>query len=484
MKNDHLWELIHKISPTEKAYFKKQSSTHSNNVEYNYLKLFDELNSILKFDIHKIDLVYKSYHQSARLKNYLYELILSSLESYANNNNKIFQSKRNLLYARILYEKGLLYKCKKFTEKCIELATDNYDYYTQLEAISFQKKIYAIELKIPEVEALIKEEKKTFAIIDEINQYELLLSSISNFSFSRGNIVNEKEKKQIVIFSKNKIFNTADNCKSIVAKSLHFRILTLCSAMTNDPKNNYLYALNRFKAIENSSYIFVDIQNYINTLSNLSWAAIDNEKYMEAEFYTKKFADIKTTSVFLESRVLARRSVCELRIILAAKKPFNYKQCQTIANECLKYPNNLIRMDEKLEILLFIITLCFNNLMFKEARVWFSIYFKLPKSEVRVDIQCYLLLINIYIHYLTKDFEYVNYLMKNAINQFLEKEMMNVDEAIIFDFIQNHLSIKPSANGLEEIKEKIMSINENGSALNLGKYIIYPVDKISSIKKR
>ena len=87
---------------------------------------------------------------------------------------------------------------------------------------------------------------------------------------------------------KNKIFNTADNCKSIVAKSLHFRILTLCSAMTNDPKNNYLYALNRFKAIENSSYIFVDIQNYINTLSNLSWAAIDNEKYMEAEFYTKK----------------------------------------------------------------------------------------------------------------------------------------------------------------------------------------------------
>jgi hypothetical protein len=74
--------------------------------------------------------------------------------------------------------------------------------------------------------------------------------------------------------------------------------------------------------------------------------------------------------------------------------------------------------------------------------------------------------------------------MKNAINQFLEKEMMNVDEAIIFDFIQNHLSIKPSANGLEEIKEKIMSINENGSALNLGKYIIYPVDKISSIKKR
>ena len=141
-------------------------------------------------------------------------------------------------------------------------------------------------------------------------------------------------------------------------------------------------------------------------------------------------------------------------------------------------------MDEKLEILLFIITLCFNNLMFKEAKTWLSIYFKMPKTEIRVDIQCYLLLINIYIHYLIKDFEYVNYLMKNAINQFLEKEMMNVDEAMIFDFIQNQLSNKPNANSLEKIKEKIISINENGNALNLGKYIIYPVDKVSSIKKK
>ena len=410
-------------------------------------------------------------------------MILFSLENYSASHNKIIDSKRNLTYSKILYEKGLLYKSKKLIEKCINQTIDNYDYYTELEATSFKKKIYSAELNIKEVEKLIKKEKKIFEIISEINQYELLLSSISIFSFSRGNILNEKEKKQIVVFSKNKIFNTADNCKSLVAKSLHFRILTLYSAMTNDPKKNYLYALERFNAIENTSYILADVQNYINTLSNLSWSAIDNEKYMEAEFYTKKFADIKTTSVFLESRVLARKSVCELRIILATKKPFNYKQCQTIANECLKYPNNLIRMDEKLEILLFNITLCFNNLMFKEAKTWFSIYFKFPKSEIRVDIQCYLLLINIYIHYLTKDFEHVNYLIKKAISKFLEKEMMNVDEAMIFDFIQNHLSIKQSTNGLEEIKEKIMSINTNGSALNLGKYIVYPVDRISSNKK-
>ena len=81
----------------------------------------------------------------------LYELILSALEGYASNNNKVIQSKRNLVYAKILFEKGLLYKAKKNIEKCLEQSIDNYDYYTQLEAIAFRKKIYTVELNVEEV---------------------------------------------------------------------------------------------------------------------------------------------------------------------------------------------------------------------------------------------------------------------------------------------------------------------------------------------
>ena len=189
IKKDHLWELIHTISPTEKAYFKKQSNIHSSNGEFVYLKLFDDLNSILKFDLRKIELVYESYHQASRLKNYLYELILSALEGYASNNNKVIQSKRNLVYAKILFEKGLLYKAKKNIEKCLEQSIDNYDYYTQLEAIAFRKKIYTVELNVEEVKKSINKEEEIFATINEINKYELVMSSISSFSFSK-----EKEK--------------------------------------------------------------------------------------------------------------------------------------------------------------------------------------------------------------------------------------------------------------------------------------------------
>lgn len=480
MKNDHLWELIKKISPTEKAYFKKQSNVHSNNSEFIYLKLFDELNAIQKYDANKIALVYDSYHQSSRLKNYLYELILSSLDSYASSNDTKLQSKKMLSYAKILYSKGLIYKSNQVAEKCLELASNNFDYYLQLEVTSFQKTLKITELISEEVSNLIEKEKEIFEKINEINQYELLLSKISTFSFKKGHLISIKEKKIIVSYFNNRLLRDKIKFKSIVAKSLYHRILTLCYLMNNDTLNAYKNALLRFESIKDTTYIISDLQNYINTLNNLIWLCIETKRFKEAEEFKTILFGIKTNTPFFEARVKARYIVSDLRLILVSKSNFDYKQVNAIALDCLQYQDNLIRMDEKLEILFFIITLCFNNKKYKETKLWLGIYFKQPKTDIRLDLQCFLLLINIYTHYITKDFEHARYLMKNTSITLTEKGMMNSQEKIIYDFIQNDLSEKRNKKELDEgiisIRNKLALLNDDPNNISLAKYIMYPLN--------
>ena len=476
IKKDHLWELIHTISPTEKAYFKKQSNIHSSNGEFVYLKLFDDLNSILKFDLRKIELVYESYHQASRLKNYLYELILSALEGYASNNNKVIQSKRNLVYAKILFEKGLLYKAKKNIEKCLEQSIDNYDYYTQLEAIAFRKKIYTVELNVEEVKKSINKEEEIFATINEINKYELVMSSISSFSFSKGNILSNVEKKRLLVLEKNKFFKDAEKCKSILAKSLHYRILSLIGTMTDDMNKSLKYAILRFKALEHSKYKDVDQQNYINTLNNLIYSYIETKHYKEAALTIDVFTSIKPQTAIIAARIIARKTANELRLILTSGQPFNYKYCNTIAMDCANFQNNLIRLDEKIETVFFMITLCFNNMLHKEVKNWFSIYYLIPKSEVRIDIQCYLFLLHLYIQYSKKDLIFVNYLLKNEQTLLLEKKQLNEQETRIFDFIQNQISSKavPSSFDLKNIKTTLKLLIQNNSNISIARFIIFP----------
>src|ERR1051326_6571998 len=84
----HLFELIKSLNKGEKGYFKKYSQLHTVGDKNNYLILFDAIEKQKKYDEEKI-LKALSKHSFIRhfsdLKNYLYTLILDSLESYYKN---------------------------------------------------------------------------------------------------------------------------------------------------------------------------------------------------------------------------------------------------------------------------------------------------------------------------------------------------------------------------------------------------------------
>ena len=139
-KNSALLLLINQLSPPEKAYFKKNFFQFTGGKEVNYKVIFDR---ILEYgdDDNNFLSQYISSSQISRVKSYLYEQLLSSLESYAVGSDQNFQIKRSLNKCYLLFQKGLIVQAKQWVEKTILQAHNSFSYHSLLEAYSIKRKI-------------------------------------------------------------------------------------------------------------------------------------------------------------------------------------------------------------------------------------------------------------------------------------------------------------------------------------------------------
>ncbi len=123
----HLFELIHSLTPTEKGYFKRYSKLHTRQKDLKYMRLFDVVERLESYDDKQVQKLV-SDEITAKLfpvvKNYLYNLILKSLESYYSGKNPEIEVRNIMNQVTILYYKGLinhaqkgLRKAKSLTEK-------------------------------------------------------------------------------------------------------------------------------------------------------------------------------------------------------------------------------------------------------------------------------------------------------------------------------------------------------------------------------
>lgn len=87
---DDLFILIKSLSKTEKAYFKKYASIHSNKGQQQYLSLFDLLNDMTVYDeaILKKKIAHLGITQLPVYKNYLYKIILRSQVQYTHTHTE------------------------------------------------------------------------------------------------------------------------------------------------------------------------------------------------------------------------------------------------------------------------------------------------------------------------------------------------------------------------------------------------------------
>ncbi len=124
MQKDALHELIHKLSPTEKRYFRRFTALHGRKGKA-YLDLFDLLEKQPVYDEIKLK---AALHRTtfvdhlASGKNYLYQQLLKSLRLYHGEQRALFRVYGLLEDVHILLEKNLVRQAAKRIQKALKLA--------------------------------------------------------------------------------------------------------------------------------------------------------------------------------------------------------------------------------------------------------------------------------------------------------------------------------------------------------------------------
>lgn len=282
-----VWELIKKMNAYEKAFFKKQYNVQLNSENRIYLKIFNKLNAQSVYNEKEFGKEFGNSNQISRMKNYLNELLLSSLVSYNSNSDNYLKSKKHLSYARLLYYKGMISQSKRQLIKTIRICKENIDFYSELESWSYLRKIYHFELDEELFNSALIEEQNIFYILSEIQDFERLHFEISNIAFNRGNILsNENLQKYNQIISHPR-FDDVEKCSSIIAVSYFYRIRTMYDEMTRNMQNFYKNALLRYETLKETNYFSVFVWEHINTLNNLIESCLFLDKYEEANNYSQ-----------------------------------------------------------------------------------------------------------------------------------------------------------------------------------------------------
>lgn len=139
-----LFSLIKSLSRSEKRYFKIFSKRHILGSQNKYILLFDILTKQVKEDDEKVisALSQKGYdtrYLSAD-KNYLYNLLLRSMNDYYYGHNISLTIKNNLQTIEVLFHKGLYKDCLKIIAQTEKLIKQSENYQLMPDLIMWKRK--------------------------------------------------------------------------------------------------------------------------------------------------------------------------------------------------------------------------------------------------------------------------------------------------------------------------------------------------------
>jgi len=312
-KNSNAFILIKSLTMSEKRYFKIFSERHTIGEQNKYIALFDELDKaeaendiILKNNLKKTGL---NPDFISADKNYLYQLILRSLNVFHDSKTYNLEIKQALSSIEILFHKGLYHESLKLIAKAEELAKECENFQLMIDILIWKKKCSGYSLGL----------KKAAEVNLEIDKYIVLLNNFKRITdlYYESNLIqadNEKQSKTEVIKKLKAILNQPElksekNALSFSAKIFYYLIYS-----------NYYYSIDDKQKEYDHLQKLVDIINHSKTYAvenPLDYVSIYNRLLSIKKFFPKStfFEDIKVLREF-PIKINIRKEVISERVFI------------------------------------------------------------------------------------------------------------------------------------------------------------------------
>ena len=312
-KSSNAFVLIKSLTMSEKRYFKIFSERHTIGSQNKYVVLFGELEKIEIENDSEIKKNLKELGINADFisadKNYLYQLILRSLNEFHNSKTFNLQIKELLLSIEILFHKGLYHESLKLAAKAEELADECENFQLMIDVLTWKKKCSGYSLGL----------KKAAEVNLEIDKYIFLLNNLKQITdlYYESNLLqaqNEQQSKnealkKFKLILNQPILKSEENFLSFSAKIFYHLIYS-----------NYYYSIDDKQKEFNHLQKLVDILNKSKTYSTenpLDYVSIYNRLLSIKKFFPSSsfFEDIKVLNDFTK-KINIRKEVVVDRVFI------------------------------------------------------------------------------------------------------------------------------------------------------------------------
>jgi len=466
LKNDDLFLLIKSMKKGEKRHFKIFASRHVIGKQNAYVELFDLIEQQKEYN--EDELVKKRLFskQISTWKNRLYESILKSLEAFHAEETSEITLRSYLNKIDILLQKKLLYQCERLVSKAKDIASKHENHFYLAECIKKE-----IEVNYAQFFA----DKKTGGLKPS---YDLLFSSIEKFK--NENQYSELLNKFYLLrgasgFSRSKVEMgkylkildsplLRDEQKATSFRSRHFFYMThsVFFQIKTDYKNALLFLNKQLKHLEASPYFIKEnspayvacLHNIVLTLSNLG-------RYPEALQAVKKFQQLHVKTESLQQQIFMTASNLELEIYA------NTAQTED-ALKVIKVLNAKTDSMGARERVIFYFSAAYMNIMardFKVSKTFLNKIINDPNSDVRSDIYCFAMILNIIVHYELGNETTLEYIVKSTYRFLYKRNKLYKYETILLNFIKTVLPRIKTKNDLvkawKHLKQEIEIITKD-----------------------
>ncbi len=320
--NDHLFQLIHSMSSSEKRYFKRNALI-AKDAGANYLKLFDVLNKMKVYD--EATLIKKKIVKHlASERKYLYETILRSLRNYSSEESVRAQISDLILDADNLFKRGLYDQSEKRLKKAHRLATEIGDLLILIEISKLRRrsiKLMKSRTYNQEMENQITETEKLLELLNREFYYMDISDRMFNWAIKNLSIKSEEETLNL----KNTFLPALEKEK--------YEYLSMEGERQYDYSHGLLYRL--VEDIENASHFFKNgldwwdrnpimktqkFTSYINNVSNYIGTLFRLKKHELIPLVIAEVDQLKINNYHDKSRAFLSSSLWKILFYFSSRE--------------------------------------------------------------------------------------------------------------------------------------------------------------------
>ncbi len=470
---DTLFQLIKSLEKSEKRNFKLFANRNTYGEELKIVQLFDALDKMDEYDeallLRRNETIKKQ--QLSNLKAHLYKQVLGSLRLMDDDINIDIQLSEQMVYARILYNKGLYLQSLKVLDRIKDIAKANNQFTYFQQALFFEKSIESLYITRSiqnRAEQLSRETTEITNSLTLASQLSNLALQLYSWYIQNGHSRNEAESASVQNFFVEGLGDKAQQCVHFYEKLFLYQSHCWNAFIRQDFLQYYRYTQKWVDLFEKEPFmIVIETGHYIKGMHNLMGSHFDLGNYKKLTETLATFETFSKSPIVLNN--VNNRIQC---FVYGTLSVFNKHFLEGSFTEGLQIIPEIEKKIQEYEIYLDRHRILVFD--YKTACLYFGSgdYEKTVdylnkiinwKVDLRRDLQCYSRLLHLIAHYELGNEEILDSLIKSVYRFMAKMQNLSVVEEEIFKFIRKsfHLSVKTVKPELEKLLVKLKTLESN-----------------------